>query len=98
MTGNIQGNFKRNFGRNLKKSFETNFERIFEWCLGFVIWQTIQCIKNYIDKPIGTKLSIKKSADLPFPAITVCGKFGVNLFGFGHHFNETYLKKNCGIE
>ena len=53
-----------------------------------------------MDVPIGTKLGMKRSADLPFPDITVCGSFGKEklLFvGLGKtlYFNQTYLKENC---
>ena len=65
------------------------------FCLGFVIWQTMKCMTKYIERPIGTAISIKKSTDLAFPAITVCGLFGEFNHGIGG-FNKTYLK-SCGI-
>ena len=65
------------------------------FCLGFVIWKTIECVNYYMDKPIGTKLGMKKSTDLPFPAITICGKFGMDTRA--HYFNESYLKEKCNI-
>ena len=58
-------------------------------CLAFVIWQTIQCIAKYIDKPQGTAISMKKSANLPFPDVTICGK--------EMRLNETYLQNVCGL-
>ena len=66
------------------------------FCLGFVIWKTIECVNYYMDKPIGTKLGMKKSTDLPFPAITICGKFGMDMI-MAQYFNETYLKEKCDI-
>ena len=38
----------------------------------FVMWQITNCFVQYIQKPEGTKLSIENTADLPFPAITIC--------------------------
>ena len=69
-------------------------------CLVFVIWQTVQCIQHYMDAPISVTFDLKKTADLPFPDITVCGSFGKEklLFvGLGKtlYFNQTYLKENC---
>ena len=66
------------------------------FCLGFVIWQTMKCMTKYIERPIGTAISIKKSTDLAFPAITVCGSFGKFDYGM-EGFNETYLQNVCGI-
>ena len=54
-----------------------------------------------MDVPIGTKLGMKKSADLPFPDITVCGNYGAKeskfkgtVFGT-EYFNYTYLREIC---
>ena len=67
-------------------------------CMGFVIWQTIKCITRYIEKPKGTEISMKESADLPFPAITVCGSFGKDEKHEMHMgLNETYLQNVCGL-
>ena len=66
-------------------------------CLGFVIWQTIQCMTKYIQKPQGTTVSMKKSANLSFPAISVCGSFGKRWNGKDMGLNETYLQNVCGI-
>ena len=67
------------------------------FCLGFVIWQTIQCMKKYIEKPKATEMSMKLSTDLPFPAITVCGSFEKDEYGEDKGFNLTYLQDICGI-
>ena len=73
-------------------------------CLGFVIWQTMNCIKTYIEMPIGTRLKMDKSTALPFPAITVCGtnimiryddKF--NKFEELIYYDTNYLKDTCKI-
>ena len=87
------------------QSFHTNFRSFFMVCINvsclvFVIWQSVQCIQHYVDAPIGVTLNLKKTADLPFPDITVCGSFGKEklLFvGLGKtlYFNQTYLKENC---
>ena len=66
------------------------------FCLGFVIWQTMKCMTKYIAKPTGSDISMKKSTDLAFPAITVCGSFGKFDYGM-EGFNETYLQNVCGI-
>ena len=66
-------------------------------CLGFVIWQIIQCMTKYILKPQGTTVSMKKSANLPFPTISVCGSFGKDMDGHDMGLNETYLQNVCGI-
>ena len=65
-------------------------------CLSFAIWQTIQCLTKYVQKPQGTTVSMKKSANLSFPAISVCGSFG-KFYGQDIGFNETYLQNVCGI-
>ena len=66
-------------------------------CLGFVIWQTIKCMIKFIEKPKGTEVSMKKSANLSFPAITVCGLFGKDVNGDDMGLNETYLRNVCGL-
>ena len=50
------------------------------------MWQSIKCLSRFTHKPQGTSLSIENSADIPFPAITVCGGSG-----YGYNLNE--LKK-----
>ena len=65
-------------------------------CLGFVIWQINQCMTKYIQKPQGTAVSMKKSANLSFPTISVCGSFGKDS-GTEMGLNETYLENVCGI-
>ena len=53
---------------------------------------------KYITKPTGSDISMKKSTDLAFPAITVCGSFGrASAYGLDLGFNETYLQNVCGI-
>ena len=73
-------------------------------CMLFVIWKTIECIQHYVEIPIGTKLRMKRSADLPFPDITVCGKFRLESktwFGvvtnYTDYFNHTYLNEICDM-
>ena len=57
-------------------------------CLGFVIYQTINCTAKYIEKPQVTKVSLKESRELlSSPAITICGGY-----------NKTHLNNICGIE
>ena len=91
--------------KNMLKNFFRTFISLSYWingfCLGFVIWQTIKCMTKYIEKPKGTEISMEESADLLFPAITVCGSFGKTVYGgnsgLGEGFNETYLQNVCGI-
>ena len=33
-------------------------------------------MEKYIEKPQATKISMKKSANLSFPDVTICGSFG----------------------
>ena len=87
------------------KHFFKRFLSFSNWvngfCLAFVIWQTTKCMTKYIERPKGTEISMKQSADVPFPAITVCGSFGKDGSGnyWGGHwgFNFTYLQNVCGI-
>ena len=67
-------------------------------CLGFVIWQIIECITKYIEKPQGTDVRQKKASELPFPAVTVCGDFGKDAYNsiYYNGFNNTYLLDTCG--
>ena len=62
------------------------------FCLTFVIWQTTKCMTKYIEKPKGTEISMKQSANVSFPVITVCG-----LHEDGDGMNLTYLENVCGI-
>ena len=87
--------------QNKLKAFFKLFISFSYWingaCLAFVIWQTIQCMEKYIDKPQATKISMKKSADLSFPSVTICGLFGKNENGKETGLNETYLQDVCGL-
>ena len=68
------------------------------FCFSYVIYQSIQCITKYVDGPQGTKVSLKKSADLLFPSITICGKFGKDNYDVHDYFyNNTFLEDVCGI-
>ena len=83
------------------KIFFRTFISLSNWingaCLAFVIWQTIQCMEKYIDKPQGTAISMKKSANLPFPDVTICGSFGKDEYGNEMGLNITYLQNVCGL-
>ena len=57
---------------------------------------------NYIDEPKGTTVSMKKTAQVAFPAITVCGSSTFSKKSTEEeeeyfHFNHTYLNETCGI-
>ena len=52
---------------------------------------------KYIQKSQGTTVIMKKSANLSFPAITICGSFGKDIDGNDMGLNETYLQNVCGI-
>ena len=100
---------RRNKSRLKKRHEETNeskticrtFISLSYWingaCLVFVIWQTIQCMEKYINKPQATKISMKKSTDLSFLDITICGSFGKDEDGDEVGLNETYLQNVCGL-
>ena len=86
------------------QSFENTFRSFLIVCINvscmlFVIWKTTECIQTYADAPIGTKLGMKKSADLPFPDITVCGNYETEEKKFigavTQFFNNTYLREIC---
>ena len=65
-------------------------------CIAFVIWQTIGCVTKYVEKPQGARIQMKKSSEMPFPDITICGvfsKLGKAFYGF----NNTYLQQYCGF-
>ena len=60
-------------------------------CFAFVMWQSVQCIEKYIEKPQGTKLSLKHTSQInQFPAITIC------LYSSNNKFDKDHLKK-CGL-
>ena len=69
-------------------------------CLAFVIWQTYKCMSKYIQQPQATTVSLKKTAHLlEFPAITICGSFGVGTnLDSKMGFNPKYLEDICGIK
>ena len=66
-------------------------------CIAFVIWQTIQCMTKYVRKPKGTIVTMEKSSEVPFPAITVCGSFGKDTYAGILRFNKNHLENVCGI-
>ena len=60
-------------------------------CFAFVMCQSVQCIEKYIEKPQGTKLSLKHTSQInQFPAITIC------LCSSNNKFDKDHLKK-CGL-
>ena len=95
------------YPNKIKKTFEIFLLHIINGiCLAFVTWQTIKCMKNYFDEPQGTTVSLKKTSQVPFPDITVCGssfnKKGLSFMNMHKqykyfYFNHTYLKNTCGI-
>ena len=82
-----------------KKSFKEFISYLITGsCLGFVIWQTIQCMTKYIQRPQGTTITMKKSANVSFPTISICGSFErKNLVENDVGLNEAYLKDVCGF-
>ena len=54
-------------------------------------------MEKYIEKPQATKISMKKSANLSFPDVTICGSFGKDEDRHEMVFNETYLQNVCGL-
>ena len=73
-----------------KASFIVTFS-----CFVFVLWQSFQCFSKYMKMPKGTALEIVSTADVPFPAITLCGYFRKGR-GEIRSYNETNLQQ-CGI-
>ena len=60
-------------------------------CFTFVLWQSVQCIEKYIEKPQGTKLSLKHTSQInQYPAISICP------YDKGSKFDEDHLKR-CGL-
>ena len=57
-------------------------------CFVFVSWQSIQCLRKYREKYQGTRLNLVNTANLPFPAITICDGYT--------RYNKTKLLQ-CGI-
>ena len=64
-------------------------------CFVFVLWQSFKCISKYMKMPKGTDLEIVGTADVLFPAITLCGHYGIGRSGI-RSYNETKLQQ-CGI-
>ena len=89
------------FTQSKMKTFLRTFISLFYWingvCLAFVIWQTIQCMAKYIEKPRGTAINLKKAANLSFPDVTICGSFGKDKYGREMGLNESYLQSVCGL-
>ena len=89
------------FTQSKMKTFLRTFISLNHWingvCLAFVIWQTIQCIAKYIDKPRGTAINLKKAANLSFPDVTICGSFGKDKYGREMGLNESYFQSVCGL-
>ena len=60
-------------------------------CFSFVVWQSVQCIGKYIEKPQGTKLSLLRTSEIhQFPAITICA------WNMTDQHDRDYLKR-CGL-
>ena len=74
----VEGKMK-NIGFNKKTIFSLLTFAVSFSSLIFVMWQITNCFVQYIQKPEGTKLSIENTADLPFPAITICNYPRYNL-------------------
>ena len=60
-------------------------------CLIFVLWQSVQCIEKYIEKPQGTRLLLQHISEIQqFPAITICPYY------LYHKYDEDHLIR-CGL-
>ena len=54
-------------------------------CFAFVLWQSVQCIEKYIEKPQGTRLSLQHASKIhQFPAITICPAILSNTYDADH--------------
>ena len=94
------GDMLRFYPNKMKKLFFTTLKfSVNGLCLAFVIWQTIQCMTRYVQKPQGTIVTMEKSSNVPFPSITVCGSFTEKLMGgwTKRSLNKTYLKEVCDL-
>ena len=85
-----------------RNKFKKPFQKFISYlitgsCLIFVTWQTIKCMTKYIKKPQGTTVSMKKSANLSFPDVTICGSYGKDEDGDEMGFNITHLQNVCGV-
>ena len=58
-------------------------------CFVFVSWQSIQCLSKYRGMSQGTRLNLINTANLPFPAITICDGYT--------RYNKTRLLQ-CGMK
>ena len=45
---------------------------IYFLCVTFVIWQCQKCFQKYFENPVGTKLSLVSTNEIPFPVISIC--------------------------
>ena len=43
-------------------------------CGGFVIWQSVKCVKKLLAAPQGTHIQVKDAASEPGLSITICHK------------------------
>ena len=81
---------------DLKNTIRLTFSALITiLCIIFVSWQSVKCIKKYIENPQGTKLAIDYTANHQFPAITVCADPLVNQ-NSDRWYNLTHLGI-CGI-
>ena len=83
----VEGKIK-NRDKNMKRIISLLTFTVSFLSFVFVMRQITNCFVQYIQKPEGTKLSIENTADLPFPAITICNY---------PRYNLEELKK-CGLK
>ena len=74
----VEGKIK-NRDKNMKRIISLLTFTVSFLSFVFVMRQITNCFVQYIQKPEGTKLSIENTADLPFPAITICNYPRYNL-------------------
>ena len=68
---------------------------IFGFCLIIVTWQSVKCVLKFVEKPLGTQISLVESTKETLPEITVC-PYPFGNTGKKFRYNTTILK-DCNI-
>ena len=58
------------------------------FCIGFVIYKAEECFDKFLKKPESTDVSIAHAYKHPYPAISICLDYNVDLY------NKTLTKCN----
>ena len=80
---------KVKMGKNISESFAFILGTLINVTIGSIlVWQCIQCVTKFVEKPQGTTVIMQLSKNVSFPVITICGLFP---------FNKSYLEEICRI-